>query len=318
MMNIFLASPRGFCAGVNRAINIVERALQIYGTPIYVRNEVVHNRYVVESFRVRGVVFVEEISEVPDRSILIFSAHGVSKAVRNEAMARDFKMIFDATCPLVSKVHKEVERASLLSAEVILIGHAGHPEIEGTIGQYRNLQGGIYLIESKKDVLKLQVKNDKNLCFMTQTTLSVDDTADIINALRHRFPSIMGPRKADICYATANRQKAVRDLANVSDVVFVVGSKNSSNSNRLVELARRSGKSAYLINSAEDIHENWLMHARNIGITAGASAPDVLVQEVVSRLQVLTIEMVCEIRACKENMVFGVPKELLVNTKCLD
>lgn len=281
-MQILLANPRGFCAGVDRAISIVERALELYGAPIYVRHEVVHNRYVVDSLRERGAVFIEEIAEVPDGSILIFSAHGVSQAVRAEAKARDLTMLFDATCPLVTKVHMEVARASRRGTEAILIGHAGHPEVEGTMGQYSNPKGGMYLVESPEDVWKLQVKDENNLCFMTQTTLSVDDTSDVIDALRQRFPSIIGPRKDDICYATTNRQEAVRNLAGDADVVLVVGSKNSSNSNRLAELAQRVGKPAYLIDSAADIQESWLSEARNIGVTAGASAPDVLVQEVIS------------------------------------
>ncbi|NIH16053.1 4-hydroxy-3-methylbut-2-enyl diphosphate reductase [Serratia symbiotica] len=314
-MQILLANPRGFCAGVDRAISIVERALELYGAPIYVRHEVVHNRYVVHSLRERGAVFIEEISEVPDRSILIFSAHGVSQAVRAEAKARDLTIVFDATCPLVTKVHMEVARASRRGTEAILIGHAGHPEVEGTMGQYSNLQGGIYLVESPKDVWQLQVKDENNLCFMTQTTLSVDDTSDVIDALRQRFPSIIGPRKDDICYATTNRQEAVRNLADDADAVLVVGSKNSSNSNRLAELAQRVGKPTYLIDSASDIQEAWLSQVRNIGVTAGASAPDVLVQEVISRLKALGCKEVHEISGREENIVFEVPKELRVDIR---
>ncbi|MCR0997067.1 4-hydroxy-3-methylbut-2-enyl diphosphate reductase [Serratia rubidaea] len=317
-MQILLANPRGFCAGVDRAISIVERALEIYGAPIYVRHEVVHNRYVVDSLRARGAVFIEEIAEVPDGSILIFSAHGVSQAVRAEAKARDLTMLFDATCPLVTKVHMEVARASRKGVEAILIGHAGHPEVEGTMGQYSNPQGGMYLVESPDDVWKLQVKNEDNLCFMTQTTLSVDDTSDVIDALRQRFPKIIGPRKDDICYATTNRQEAVRNLAGDADVVLVVGSKNSSNSNRLAELAQRVGKPAYLIDSAMDIQEQWLKDASNIGVTAGASAPDVLVQEVISRLKALGGKDVQEISGREENIVFEVPKELRVDIKQVD
>ncbi|AYZ31475.1 MULTISPECIES: 4-hydroxy-3-methylbut-2-enyl diphosphate reductase [Serratia] len=317
-MQILLANPRGFCAGVDRAISIVERALELYGAPIYVRHEVVHNRYVVDSLRERGAVFIEEIAEVPDGSILIFSAHGVSQAVRAEAKARDLTMLFDATCPLVTKVHMEVARASRRGTEAILIGHAGHPEVEGTMGQYSNPQGGMYLVESPEDVWKLQVKNENNLCFMTQTTLSVDDTSDVIDALRQRFPSIIGPRKDDICYATTNRQEAVRNLAGDADVVLVVGSKNSSNSNRLAELAQRVGKPAYLIDSAADIQESWLSEARNIGVTAGASAPDVLVQEVISRLKALGGVDVHEISGREENIVFEVPKELRVDVRQID
>ncbi|AWO77772.1 MULTISPECIES: 4-hydroxy-3-methylbut-2-enyl diphosphate reductase [Serratia] len=317
-MQILLANPRGFCAGVDRAISIVERALELYGAPIYVRHEVVHNRYVVDSLRERGAVFIEEIAEVPDGSILIFSAHGVSQAVRAEAKARDLTMLFDATCPLVTKVHMEVARASRRGTEAILIGHAGHPEVEGTMGQYSNPQGGMYLVESPEDVWKLQVKDENNLCFMTQTTLSVDDTSDVIDALRQRFPNIIGPRKDDICYATTNRQEAVRNLAGDADVVLVVGSKNSSNSNRLAELAQRVGKPAYLIDSAADIQESWLSEARNIGVTAGASAPDVLVQEVISRLKALGGLDVHEISGREENIVFEVPKELRVDVRQID
>ncbi|HFO0261130.1 TPA: 4-hydroxy-3-methylbut-2-enyl diphosphate reductase [Serratia marcescens] len=317
-MQILLANPRGFCAGVDRAISIVERALELYGAPIYVRHEVVHNRYVVDSLRERGAVFIEEIAEVPDGSILIFSAHGVSQAVRAEAKARDLTMLFDATCPLVTKVHMEVARASRRGTEAILIGHAGHPEVEGTMGQYSNPQGGMYLVESPDDVWKLQVKDENNLCFMTQTTLSVDDTSDVIDALRQRFPSIIGPRKDDICYATTNRQEAVRNLAGDADVVLVVGSKNSSNSNRLAELAQRVGKPAYLIDSAADIQESWLSEARNIGVTAGASAPDVLVQEVISRLKALGGLDVHEISGREENIMFEVPKELRVDVRQID
>lgn len=315
-MQILLANPRGFCAGVDRAISIVERALEIYGAPIYVRHEVVHNRYVVNSLRERGAVFIEEISEVPDNTILIFSAHGVSQAVRAEAKARNLTMLFDATCPLVTKVHMEVARASLKGTEAILIGHAGHPEVEGTMGQYSNPEGGMYLVESPEDVWKLQVKNEANLCFMTQTTLSVDDTSDIIDALRERFPQIIGPRKDDICYATTNRQEAVRNLAAEAEVVLVVGSKNSSNSNRLAELAQRAGIPAFLIDSAEDIREEWLEGVNCIGVTAGASAPDILVQEVIKRLQALGGEGSVEMQGREENIVFEVPKELRV--KLLD
>jgi 4-hydroxy-3-methylbut-2-enyl diphosphate reductase len=313
-----LANPRGFCAGVDRAISIVERALEIYGAPIYVRHEVVHNRYVVDSLRERGAVFIEEIGEVPDGSILIFSAHGVSQAVRAEAKARDLTMLFDATCPLVTKVHMEVARASRRGTEAILIGHAGHPEVEGTMGQYSNPEGGMYLVESPDDVWKLQVKDESNLCFMTQTTLSVDDTSDVIDALRKRFPSIIGPRKDDICYATTNRQEAVRNLAGDADVVLVVGSKNSSNSNRLAELAQRVGKPAYLIDSAADIQEAWLKNASNIGVTAGASAPDVLVQDVIARLKALGGLNVHEVSGREENIVFEVPKELRVDIRQVD
>ncbi|EEP89907.1 4-hydroxy-3-methylbut-2-enyl diphosphate reductase [Yersinia kristensenii ATCC 33638] len=290
----------------------------MYGAPIYVRHEVVHNRYVVDSLRERGAIFIENISEVPDGSILIFSAHGVSQAVRAEARARELTMLFDATCPLVTKVHMEVARASRKGKEAILIGHAGHPEVEGTMGQYNNPKGGMYLVESPDDVWKLNVKDENNLCFMTQTTLSVDDTSAVIDALRQRFPKIIGPRKDDICYATTNRQEAVRNLANDADVVLVVGSKNSSNSNRLAELAQRMGKSAYLIDSAADIQESWLQNAACIGVTAGASAPDILVQQVIARLKALGADGSVELRGREESIIFEVPKELRVEVKQVD
>ena len=314
-MQILLANPRGFCAGVDRAISIVERALEMYGAPIYVRHEVVHNRYVVNSLRERGAIFIEEISEVPDNAILIFSAHGVSQAVRAEAKARSLTMLFDATCPLVTKVHMEVARASRKGVEASLIGHAGHPEVEGTMGQYSNPNGGMYLVESPEDVFKLQVKDESNLCFMTQTTLSVDDTSDVIDALRARFPAIIGPRKDDICYATTNRQEAVRVLARDAEVVLVVGSKNSSNSNRLAELAQRAGKLAKLIDSADDIQEEWVKGIACIGVTAGASAPDILVQQVIQRLRELGGEAAIELIGREENIVFEVPKELRVDVR---
>ncbi|RRZ88173.1 4-hydroxy-3-methylbut-2-enyl diphosphate reductase [Erwinia sp. 198] len=317
-MQILLANPRGFCAGVDRAISIVERALEMYGAPIYVRHEVVHNRYVVNSLRERGAIFIEEISEVPDDSILIFSAHGVSQAVRAEAKARNLTMLFDATCPLVTKVHMEVARASRKGTEAILIGHAGHPEVEGTMGQYSNPAGGMYLVESPADVYRLQVKNEDNLCFMTQTTLSVDDTSEVIDALRDRFPKIVGPRKDDICYATTNRQEAVRTLAKDADVVLVVGSRNSSNSNRLAELAQRAGKLARLIDSADDIQEAWIKDVGCVGVTAGASAPDILVQQVIQRLRELGGEAAIELIGREENIVFEVPKELRVDVKQVD
>ncbi|SBT62030.1 4-hydroxy-3-methylbut-2-enyl diphosphate reductase [Plesiomonas shigelloides] len=310
-MQILLANPRGFCAGVDRAISIVERALELYGAPIYVRHEVVHNRYVVEGLRQRGAVFVEDLHEVPDGCIVIFSAHGVSQAVRAEAKSRDLS-VFDATCPLVTKVHMEVARASRKGMEAVLIGHAGHPEVEGTMGQYSNPQGGMYLVESPEDVAKLVVKNQENLCFMTQTTLSVDDTSEVIDALRQHFPAIIGPRKDDICYATTNRQEAVRQLAEQAQVVLVVGSKNSSNSNRLAELARRAGKAAYLIDGAEDIDEAWLQGVDTVGVTAGASAPEVLVQAVIARLQDLGAVTVTETEGREENITFEVPRELRV------
>lgn len=308
-MQIILANPRGFCAGVDRAITIVERALTIFGSPIYVRHEVVHNRYVVNRLTELGAIFIENISDVPDGAILIFSAHGVSKAVREEAKQRQLR-IFDATCPLVTKVHMEVARASYRGEEVILIGHAGHIEVEGTMGQYNNPEGGIYLVESTDDVKKLQIKNRENLCFTTQTTLSVDDTKEIIKALIERFPHIQGPRKNDICYATTNRQQAVRNLAAKADIVLVVGSKNSSNSNRLAELARREGKNSYLIDFASDIKPEWLVDATIIGVTAGASAPDVLVQDVINHLKIMGCNSLTEMDGILENIVFEIPKEL--------
>ncbi|EMY6211727.1 4-hydroxy-3-methylbut-2-enyl diphosphate reductase [Proteus mirabilis] len=317
-MQILLANPRGFCAGVDRAISIVERALEIYGAPIYVRHEVVHNRYVVNDLRERGAIFIEEISEVPDNAILIFSAHGVSQAIRQEVRSRNLTMLFDATCPLVTKVHMEVARASRKGKEAILIGHAGHPEVEGTMGQYNNPEGGMYLVESPDDVWKLKVKDEDNLCFMTQTTLSVDDTSEVIDALNKRFPKIIGPRKDDICYATTNRQEAARELAERADVVFVVGSKNSSNSNRLAELAQRAGKPSYLIDSAEDIDEIWVSHANIVGVTAGASAPDILVQQVLARLKAFGAEEVIELSGREENIVFEVPKELRLDYKVVE
>lgn len=316
-MQILLANPRGFCAGVDRAISIVENALKLYGAPIYVRHEVVHNRYVVDSLRERGAIFIEQLNEVPDGAILIFSAHGVSQAVRNEAKCRELT-VFDATCPLVTKVHMEVARASRRGEESILIGHAGHPEVEGTMGQYSNPKGGMYLVESPADVLTLQVKDENHLSFMTQTTLSVDDTSEVIDALRQRFPAIVGPRKDDICYATTNRQEAVRQLASESDVVLVVGSKNSSNSNRLAELAQRMGKAAYLIDDADDIQEEWVLGAGCIGVTAGASAPDILVQNVLTRLRSLGGDEVRELSGREENIVFEVPRELRVDVREVD
>ncbi|SNC58564.1 4-hydroxy-3-methylbut-2-enyl diphosphate reductase [Sodalis endosymbiont of Henestaris halophilus] len=313
-MHILLANPRGFCAGVDRAISMVESALEIYGAPIYVRHEIVHNYYVVDTLRHRGVIFVEQIDEVPDKSILIFSAHGISQAGREKARHRDL-IVFDATCPLVTKVHMEVARASRRGAEAILIGHIGHPEVESTMGQYNNPNGGIYLVESPKDVWRLKVKNADNLCFMTQTTLSVDDTADVINALRERFATIVGPRKNDICYATTNRQEAVQSLASHANMVLVVGSKNSSNSNRLAELAQKVGKPAYLIDKASDIKEKWLLGMRIIGVTAGASAPDILVQQVIKRLYFFGAKGVEELIGRDENIVFEVPKELRIIVK---
>lgn len=313
-MKLILANPRGFCAGVHRAISIVEQAIYLFGAPIYVRHEVVHNRYVVNRLKEMGAIFIEELKDVPDNAILIFSAHGVSKAIRNEAKQRGLK-VFDATCPLVTKVHMEVARASNRGEEVILIGHAGHIEVEGTMGQYSNDQGGIYLIESAEDVNTLQVKNEDFLCFTTQTTLSVDDTAEIIAALKHRFPKIRGPRKNDICYATTNRQMVVRDLAQHSDLVLVVGSKNSSNSNRLAELARREGKTAYLIDFSSDIQDEWFKDVKAVGVTAGASAPEILVSEVIRHLNRMGYKSLEEMNGTIEDVVFEIPKELRIEVR---
>lgn len=310
-MDILLANPRGFCAGVDRAISIVESALEKFGAPIYVRHEVVHNRYVVNKLKDAGAVFVEELDEVPDDSIVIFSAHGVAKTVREQAKARALK-VFDATCPLVTKVHMEVHRASRKGTEAVLIGHAGHPEVIGTMGQYENNEGGIYLVETPQDVAKLQVKNPQDLCFVTQTTLSVDETSDIIDALRQHFPDIQGPRKDDICYATQNRQDAVREMAKLVDAMIVVGSRNSSNSNRLRELAEFIGTRAYLVDDAEMIEEGWLEDVQVIGVTAGASAPEVLVQSVIHRLQALGGKQVNEHSGREENVFFEVPAELRI------
>jgi len=308
-MDILLANPRGFCAGVDRAISIVERALELYEHPIYVRHEVVHNKFVVDGLRRSGAVFVDELNEVPDGNIVIFSAHGVSQAVRENAKQRGLK-VFDATCPLVTKVHMEVTRASRKGIECVLIGHAGHPEVEGTMGQYDNPEGGIYLVESVEDVARLQVKNAAQLCYSSQTTLSVDDTADVITALRQRFPDIDGPRKDDICYATQNRQDAVRDLASKADLLLVVGAKNSSNSNRLRELAEKMGCTAYLIDTANDIQQSWLENIKAVGVTAGASAPEVLVQQVVAQLKMWGGHTVNENPGRPENVVFAIPAEL--------
>ena len=310
-MKIILANPRGFCAGVDRAISIVELALEIHGAPIYVRHEVVHNRFVVNGLRERGAIFVEELSEVPDGAIVIFSAHGVSQAVCQEAKDRNLK-VFDATCPLVTKVHMQVARASRKGTKAILIGHKGHPEVEGTMGQYSNQDGGIYLIEGVEDIANLPLQQDDEATFMTQTTLSIDDTSETIEALKAKYPSIQGPHKNDICYATTNRQQAVRELAKQSDLVIVVGSKNSSNSNRLAELASRMGVPAKLIDDPEDLRTEWLTDIHTIGITAGASAPEVLVQSVINRLKEMGVETVEELEGCEENMFFEVPKELRI------
>ncbi|HIF9239678.1 TPA: 4-hydroxy-3-methylbut-2-enyl diphosphate reductase [Photobacterium damselae] len=312
-MKILLANPRGFCAGVDRAISIVERALEMYQPPIYVRHEVVHNRFVVEGLKQRGAIFVEELSEVPDDNIVIFSAHGVSQAVRNEAKARQLT-VFDATCPLVTKVHMEVARASRKHMEVVLIGHAGHPEVEGTMGQYSSDEGGMYLVENPDDVqaLRDKVKDPSNLHFVSQTTLSVDETSVVINALRQVFPAIQGPRKDDICYATQNRQDAVREMAKNVDVMIVVGSKNSSNSNRLRELAEKLGTPGYLTDCADDIDPNWLSDVQTVGVTAGASAPEELVNQIIARIKALGDAEVEELTGREENMFFEVPRELQV------
>lgn len=309
-VNIKLANPRGFCAGVDRAIEIVDRALDIFNAPIYVRHEVVHNKFVVDNLRQRGAVFVDELHEVPDDSIVIFSAHGVPQSVRKEAQQRGLK-VFDATCPLVTKVHMEVARYSRSGRECILIGHRGHPEVEGTMGQYDRTQGGnIYLVENEKQVASLQVQNPQSLSFVTQTTLSVDDTARVIDALKSRFPDIEGPRKNDICYATQNRQDAVKILADECDLVLVVGSPSSSNSNRLSELARRMGTEAYLIDSADDINPDWLKGKQCVGVTAGASAPEVLVQQVTEGIVSLGGLSPIELDGRLENVTFSMPREL--------
>ncbi|GGP85431.1 4-hydroxy-3-methylbut-2-enyl diphosphate reductase [Shewanella ulleungensis] len=308
-LSILLANPRGFCAGVDRAISIVERALELFEPPIYVRHEVVHNRYVVENLKERGALFIDELHQVPDNSIVIFSAHGVSQAVRKEAKTRGLK-VFDATCPLVTKVHLQVTRASRKGIECILIGHEGHPEVEGTMGQYDNPNGGVYLIESPEDVNNLKVNNPDNLCFVTQTTLSVDDTLDIIAALQQRFPSIEGPRKDDICYATQNRQDAVRSMSAEVDLLIVVGSKNSSNSNRLRELAEKTGTQSYLVDTAADVEPIWFNGVKKVAVTAGASAPEVLVQQVVNAIATLAPSVITEVEGRKEDTVFAVPAEL--------
>jgi 4-hydroxy-3-methylbut-2-enyl diphosphate reductase len=309
-MNILLANPRGFCAGVDRAIAIVERALESYGAPIYVRHEVVHNRYVVEKLRADGAIFVEELHEVPDGATVIFSAHGVSQAVREEAGRRALK-VFDATCPLVTKVHMEVARLGRTGRSVVLIGHAGHPEVEGTMGQWNPANSGeILLVESVEDVASLAPSFPNRLSYVTQTTLSVDDTKAIIAALRERFPDIEGPRKDDICYATQNRQDAVRRLAEAVDLVLVVGSVNSSNSNRLRELAEKQGVRAFLIDGAEHIDRTWLEGVQRIGITAGASAPDKLVRDVIARLQSWGAGEARELQGEAETITFALPREL--------
>ena len=311
-MEVILANPRGFCAGVDRAIEIVKRALETLGAPIYVRHEVVHNRFVVDDLKQRGAIFVEELDEVPDGATVIFSAHGVSQDVRHDAARRGLK-VFDATCPLVTKVHMEVSRHCRAGRDMVLIGHAGHPEVEGTMGQWHASGGGaIHLVETIADVERLQIAQPDNLSYTTQTTLSVDDTRAMIAALRARFPAIQGPRKDDICYATQNRQDAVRELAQQCDLVLVVGSVNSSNSNRLRELAEKQGVEAYLIDGAGDIDPAWLHGKRRVGVTAGASAPEVLVEGVQARLRALGAGAVRSLQGEPEDMVFALPRELRV------
>jgi len=305
-MQVLLAKPRGFCAGVDRAIEIVERALQIHGAPIYVRHEVVHNKFVVDDLRSKGAVFVEGLSEVPAGSTVIFSAHGVSQDVRREAEARQLK-VFDATCPLVTKVHVEVAKMRKLGLEIVMIGHLGHPEVEGTMGQ---AQGGMYLVETPAAVAQLKVADEANLAFVTQTTLSVDDASQIIAALKQRFPKIVGPKKDDICYATQNRQDAIKALARQCDVVIVVGSPNSSNSNRLREVAANQNVAAYMVDNASELKPEWVAGKARIGVTAGASAPEVLVQEVVARLTELGADQVSELAGITEHVTFPLPKNL--------
>ena len=309
-MDIKLANPRGFCAGVDRAIDIVNLALDQFGAPVYVRHEVVHNKFVVDELRNRGAVFVDEIDEIPDDVVVIFSAHGVSQKVQNEAASRQLK-VFDATCPLVTKVHLEVSKFSSDGKECVLIGHAGHPEVEGTMGQYDHSAGGdIYLVEDEQDVIDLEVRNPDSLAFVTQTTLSMDDTSKVIDALRKKFPTIEGPRKDDICYATQNRQDAVKQLALEADVVLVVGSPTSSNSNRLRELAERCGCKAYLIDGAEDVQQQWIAEAGAVGVTAGASAPEVLVSGVIEKLVELGAKPPKELDGVTETISFSLPREL--------
>lgn len=311
-MQIYLANPRGFCAGVDRAIAIVNEALTRFEPPIYVRHEVVHNKFVVSDLANRGAVFVEELHEVPDGSIVIFSAHGVSKAVEDEAERRDLT-VFDATCPLVTKVHIEVARFAQDGMDAVLIGHAGHPEVEGTMGRFNRRHGGqIHLVENESDVEALNVQNAEHLAFVTQTTLSMDDTARVIDALREKFPSIQGPRKDDICYATQNRQDAVKDLAGRCEVVLVVGSPNSSNSNRLRELAERMDCRAYLIDNATEMDRSWFAGIQSVGVTAGASAPEILIQEVLQQLQDWGGDLPSELSGIEENVTFSLPKALRI------
>jgi len=316
-VNIILTNPRGFCAGVKRAISIVENALKIYKKTIYIRHELVHNEYVINELRKKGVVFVEKISQIPDHSVVIFSAHGVSKEVVQEAFKKKL-IVLNATCPLVEKVHMEVSKSSNKGIETILIGHKGHPEVEGTMGQYNNKNGKIYLVESIEDVNNLSVKNDQKLNFVTQTTLSITNTKNIITALKNKFPKISGPIKEDICYATTNRQIAVRELSQITDIIFVIGSKNSSNANRLKELGKETGTYTKLIGSFLDIKPKWLINKNYIGITAGASAPEILVKEVIKHLQTLGANKLTEIIGIKEKRVFKIPKKILNIKTILD
>jgi 4-hydroxy-3-methylbut-2-enyl diphosphate reductase len=309
-MRLLLANPRGFCAGVDRAIDIVERALALFGAPIYVRHEVVHNRYVVDRLRNLGAVFVEELGEVPDDATVVFSAHGVARAVQDEAARRKLT-VFDATCPLVTKVHMEVTRYARDGREVVLIGHAGHPEVEGTMGQFDPSFGGqIFLVETPDDVARLEVRDPARLAFVSQTTLSVDDTARVVDALRERFPALSGPRREDICYATQNRQDAVKKLLEQCDVLVVVGSPASSNSNRLREIAEKQGVPGYLVDGPADLRREWFEDRRVVGVTAGASAPEILVQTVIARLQEWGGAGVEEVHGRPENVVFSLPKAL--------
>lgn len=317
-MQVLLANPRGFCAGVDRAIAIVDRALELFEPPIYVRHEVVHNKFVVDNLAKRGAVFVDELDEVPDDAIVIFSAHGVSKAVVDEAERRSLK-VFDATCPLVTKVHIEVTKYARDGVDAVLIGHAGHPEVEGTMGRFDTQHGGrIFLVEDEADVEKLannltQENHQNRLAYVTQTTLSMDDTAKVITALREHFPEIQGPRKDDICYATQNRQDAVKDLARQCQLVLVVGSPNSSNSNRLRELAERMGCQAYLVDNASELQREWFEDVTHVGVTAGASAPEVLITEVLQRIQDWGGDVPSELTGCEENVSFSLPKELRID-----
>ena len=308
-MQVFLAKPRGFCAGVDRAIEIVERALAQHGAPIYVRHEVVHNKFVVEDLKAKGAIFVEELDDVPTGSTVIFSAHGVSQGVRREAESRGFR-VFDATCPLVTKVHVEVAKKRAQGREIVMIGHEGHPEVEGTMGQS---DGGMYLVESPEDVRNLQLDRPDNLAFVTQTTLSMDDARRTIDALKQRFPTIVGPKRDDICYATQNRQDAVKALARVCDVVLVVGSPNSSNSNRLREVAEKQGVPAYMVDNPQDLMPEWVAGKERVGVTAGASAPEVLVEQVTDRLRALGATSVHELEGASEKVTFPLPKSLVAD-----